>query len=71
MRAARRDQLLELGLVDRRFGWPLEMVLSAARAGWSVREVAVAYEPRIGRSKVTGTLRGTLKATVDMARLLR
>lgn len=71
MRAARRADLLELGLVDRRFGWPLEMVLRAARAGWVVAEVPVAYHPRVGTSKVTGTLRGTFGATADMARLLR
>jgi glycosyltransferase involved in cell wall biosynthesis len=70
MRAARRDALLRLGIADRRFGWPLEMVLRAAAAGWTIEEVPVAYAPRIGRSKVTGTLRGTLRATRDMARLL-
>ena len=54
MRAARREALLALGLQDRRFGWPLEMVLRAAAAGWTIREVEVAYQPREGRSKVTG-----------------
>lgn len=71
MRAAERERLLALGLVDRRFGWPLEMVLQAARAGWTVHEVPVAYEPRVGSSKVTGSLSGTMRATIDMARLLR
>jgi glycosyltransferase involved in cell wall biosynthesis len=70
MRAARRVALLELGIADRRFGWPLEMVLRAARAGWRIEEVAVAYRPRIGRSKVTGTVRGTARAVRDMARVL-
>jgi glycosyltransferase involved in cell wall biosynthesis len=70
MRAARRVALLELGIADRRFGWPLEMVLRAARAGWRIEEVAVAYRPRIGRSKVTGTVRGTTRAVRDMARVL-
>ena len=42
-------------LRDRRFGWPLEMVLRADAAGWRIREVPVGYAPRIGRSKVTGT----------------
>jgi glycosyltransferase involved in cell wall biosynthesis len=70
MRAARRAALLELGIADRRFGWPLEMVLRAARAGWRIDEVAVAYRPRIGRSKVTGTVRGTARAVRDMARVL-
>jgi glycosyltransferase involved in cell wall biosynthesis len=70
MRAARRDGLLALGLRDRRFGWPLEMVLRAAAAGWCIEEVPVPYAPRSGRSKVTGTVRGTARATRDMARLL-
>ena len=71
MRAARRTDLLGLGLVDRRFGYPLEMVLRAARAGWRVREVDVGYTPRAGgRSKVTGTLRGTVRAVRDMTRVL-
>jgi dTDP-L-rhamnose 4-epimerase len=71
MRAARRAELLDLGLLDRRFGYPLEMVLRAARAGWRVREVDVNYAPRGGgRSKVTGTLRGTVRTVTDMSRVL-
>lgn len=70
MRAARRRPLVELGIRDRRFGWPLEMVLLAARAGWAVGEVEVGYRPRTGRSKVTGTLRGTARAARDMVRVL-
>ncbi|HEX5587276.1 MAG TPA: glycosyltransferase family 2 protein [Acidimicrobiia bacterium] len=71
MRAARRDALLALDVRDRRFGWPLEMVVRAARSGWRIQEVAVAYEPRVGRSKVTGTVRGTLRTARDMAGALR
>jgi glycosyltransferase involved in cell wall biosynthesis len=71
MRAARREQLLELGLRDRRFGWPLEMVLLAARAGWRILEVPVPYRARSGRSKVTGTVAGTVRAVRDMTRVLR
>jgi len=70
MRAARREALLALGLRDRRFGWPLEMVLRAADAGWRIDEVVVDYHPRAGRSKVTGTLRGTVRAVRDMAAVL-
>jgi glycosyltransferase involved in cell wall biosynthesis len=70
MRAARREPLLALGLRDRRFGWPLEMVVRAAEAGWVVREVPVTHLPRRGRSKVTGTLRGSLRAVRDMAAVL-
>jgi len=71
MRAARRASLMALGIRDRAFGWPLEMVLLAARAGWTIGEVEVTYRPRTGRSKVTGTLRGTARAARDMARALR
>ncbi|HEX5617590.1 MAG TPA: glycosyltransferase family 2 protein [Solirubrobacteraceae bacterium] len=71
MRAARTEPLLALGLIDRRFGWPLEMVLRAAGAGWTVREVPVGHHPRRGRSKVTGTVRGTVRAVRDMAAVLR
>ncbi len=70
MRAARRVPLLGLGIADRRSGWPLEMVLLAARAGWRIDEVPVSYAPRIGRSKVTGTVRGTVQAVRDMRRVL-
>jgi len=70
MRAARRDGLLALDLKDRRSGYPLEMVLRASDAGWRVLEVDAPYSPRIGRSKVTGTIRGTITAITDMSRLL-
>lgn len=70
MRAARRTALLDLGLADRRFGWPLEMVLKAAAAGWRITEEPVLYHPRIGRSKVTGTVRGTARAIRDMSGVL-
>jgi glycosyltransferase involved in cell wall biosynthesis len=72
MRAARREALLDLGLRDRRFGWPLEMVLRAADAGWRIEEVPVTYRRRAaGRSKVTGTVRGTLRTVADMSRAMR
>ena len=71
MRVARRDDLLALGLSDRRSGWPLEMVLRASRAGWRIQGVPVAYHERSGRSKVTGTVRGTARAVKDMSRILR
>ena len=70
MRACRRDALLDLDLRDRRFGYPLEMVLAAAGAGWRALEVDVSYAPRTGRSKVTGTVRGTARAVRDMRRVL-
>lgn len=69
-RAIRRPQLLALGLTDRRSGYPLEMVLAAAAIGLRVAEVPVGYRPRVGRSKVTGTVRGSLTAVRDMRRVL-
>lgn len=71
MRAARREGLLALNLRDRRSGWPLEMVLAAQGAGWRVRNVPVEYSEREGRSKVTGTVKGTIGAVRDMGALLR
>ncbi len=72
MRAARREALLALRLTDRGFGWPLEMVLKGAAAGWVMREVSVTYRPRTGgRSKVSGSAKGTLRAVRDMSALLR
>jgi hypothetical protein len=70
MRAARREPLLRLGITDRRSGWPLEMVLRAHQAGWRITESSVAYRPRTGRSKVTGTVAGTVTAVCDMSRVL-
>jgi glycosyltransferase involved in cell wall biosynthesis len=71
MRAARRRDLLDLGIADRRFGYPLETVLRAASRGWTIAEVRVPYRPRAGgRSKVTGNLRGSLRAVRDMAEAL-
>ena len=67
MRAARREALLALGIQDRRFGWPLEMVLRASAAGWRLEEVPVTYLAREGRSKVTGTIRGTVRTVRDMS----
>ena len=70
MRAARRQDLLALDLTDRRFGYPLEMVMRAAAAGWRIGEAPVPYYPRTGKSKVTGTVGGTVKAVRDMRRVL-
>lgn len=73
IRATRRQALLELGIVDRAFGYPLEMLLKAADAGWRVRELEVGYRPRAQgtQSKVSGSVRGTARAVRDMARVLR
>lgn len=71
MRVARTAELQALGVRDLRSGYPLEMVLRAAADGWRIVEEDVAYRPRVGRSKVTGTVRGTAQAVRDMDRLLR
>jgi glycosyltransferase involved in cell wall biosynthesis len=70
MRAAGREALLGLNLADRRFGYPLEMVMNAAAAGWQVSEVEVDYLPRVGKSKVTGTVGGCVRTVRDMSQVL-
>jgi glycosyltransferase involved in cell wall biosynthesis len=72
MRAFRRERLLALPVRDRRSGYPLEVVLLAAGAGWRITDVDVVYAPRAAgtRSKVTGSVRGTLTAARDMAAVL-
>lgn len=70
MRLARTRDLLALGIQDRRSGYPLETVLRAAEAGWRVTQVEVDYHPRTGRSKVTGTPLGAVRAVRDMSRVL-
>lgn len=69
MRAFRREPMLGLELRDRRFGYPLEMVLRASAAGWRIKEQPVPYYPRTGKSKVTGTVSGTVRAVADMRRI--
>lgn len=73
MRVCRRDDLLELGVQDRRFGYPLELMLKAARAGWTVREIDVSYDRRAAgtTSKVSGSVTGTAKVVHDFAKVLR
>jgi glycosyltransferase involved in cell wall biosynthesis len=71
MRAANRPALVALELKDRRSGYPLEMVLRGHSVGWRIIEADAPYSPRVGRSKVTGTIRGTFIAVLDMSRLLR
>ncbi len=71
VRVARREALLRLGVTDRASGYPLELLIRAGRAGWVVRECDVVYRPRsAGRSKVSGSVRGTVGAVRDMARVL-
>jgi glycosyltransferase involved in cell wall biosynthesis len=61
-RAIRAEALESLGMVDRTYGWTVEMQVKALRKGLRVREVPVRYRRRIGKSKVSGTVRGTLGA---------
>jgi glycosyltransferase involved in cell wall biosynthesis len=61
-RAIRFSSLLALEMSDPDFGWTAEMQVKAARAGLRYREVPVSYRRRIGVSKITGTLSGTLRA---------
>jgi glycosyltransferase involved in cell wall biosynthesis len=72
MRVARREQLLDLGVEDRRFGYPVELLQRAARAQWRLVERDVDYHPRAAgtRSKVSGSVLGTLRAARDFARVL-
>ena len=67
MRAARREELLGLAILDRRSGYPAETVVRAADAGWRIAEIGVDYRPRRGRSKVTGTPLGAWRAVRDMS----
>jgi glycosyltransferase involved in cell wall biosynthesis len=71
MRVARREALLELGVQDRRSGYPVELLMRAAAAGWRVVERDVEYGPRTGgESKVSGSLRGSFTAAVDFLRAI-
>lgn len=61
-RAIRYDRLLALEMADQTFGWTVEMQVKAAKKGFTCTEVPVQYRRRIGVSKVTGTIRGTIMA---------
>lgn len=73
IRAVRRAELRRLDVADRAFGYPLELLRKAGQAGWRITETDVEYRPRAAgtRSKVSGSVRGTLRATRDMVRVLR
>jgi hypothetical protein len=65
-RAIKTRALFGLKMEQMTYGWPVEMVVKAARKGMRIRNVPIRYRKRIGVSKVTGTLRGTLMATYYM-----
>lgn len=73
MRVCRRDDLLALDVQDRRFGYPLELMLKAAHAGWTVSEIDVSYDRRAAgtKSKVSGSVRGTARVIHDFVGVLR
>jgi glycosyltransferase involved in cell wall biosynthesis len=71
MRVARREDLLALGVTDRRSGYPVELMVRAAAEGWRVVERDVNYGPRTGgRSKVSGSLRGSVTAALDFWKVI-
>lgn len=71
MRVARRDAVLALGVNDRRSGYPLELLVRAAAANWRVVERDVIYGPRTGgKSKVSGSLKGSFVAALDFWRVI-
>jgi len=61
-RAGRADVLRALALEEPTYGWAVEMILKGALAGYRVVEIPVSYYPRIGKSKISGTLKGTIGA---------
>ena len=61
-RAGRADVLRRLDLQETTYGWAVEMILKGALAGFRIVEVPVSYYPRIGKSKISGTLKGTVGA---------
>jgi len=63
-RAIKFDKLIELDMKDKWFGWTVEMQIKAAKKKYRILEIPVRYRKRIGKSKVTGTLKGTFMASV-------
>jgi glycosyltransferase involved in cell wall biosynthesis len=65
-RAIRRDLLLSLGMNQMTFGWPVEMLVKAVKRGARITEIPVSYRKRIGKSKVSGTIKGSFMAAYYM-----
>ena len=61
-RAIDYEKLCDLDMTDDNFGWTIEMQIKAARAGMQILEIPAAYRQRIGQSKISGTVSGTIKA---------
>lgn len=71
VRAVRRQALLDLNVSDRRSGYPLQLLVLASKAGWTVTELDVTYNPRTaGVSKVSGSVKGTIVAVRDFWKVL-
>ena len=72
VRVCRRSELLALGVEDRRFGYPVELLTRAQQAGWTLTEHDITYHPRAEgtHSKVSGSVKGTVRAARDFARVL-
>ncbi|MCG9128238.1 glycosyltransferase family 2 protein [Candidatus Poribacteria bacterium] len=65
-RAIRQSQLTALDMQDRTYGWTVEMQVKAAKMGMRVQEIPVSYRKRIGKSKISGTLIGSIRAGVKI-----
>ncbi|HLU47982.1 MAG TPA: glycosyltransferase family 2 protein [Planctomycetota bacterium] len=65
-RAIRREALERIDMQDRDFGWTVEMQVRAIQEGLRIEEVPVSYRRRIGKSKITGTIRGTIRAGIKI-----
>ncbi|MBW1982174.1 MAG: glycosyltransferase family 2 protein [Deltaproteobacteria bacterium] len=65
-RAIRSETLFDLGMEQMTYGWPVEMVVKAAQKGWRLKSVPVPYRRRLGTSKVSGTVKGSLLAAYYM-----
>ena len=63
-RAIKYDKLIELNMKDKWFGWTIEMQIKAAKRNYKMKEIPVSYRKRIGKSKVTGTIKGSVMAGV-------
>ena len=73
MRVSGRQAMLDLGVEDRRFGYPVELLQRAHAAGWRFSERDVSYHPRAEgtKSKVSGSVKGSMRAARDFARVIR
>jgi glycosyltransferase involved in cell wall biosynthesis len=69
-RAIRFDKLIELNMKDKWFGWTVEMQIKAAKKKYRILEIPVSYRKRIGKSKVTGTLKGTFMASLIILKII-